>query len=92
MRVIVLPIVSEPDIQADARHLGSQFLGFAQHLQRRGEFFSSHGYDPEIGVRPRNIRIGCKHALKGTFRLIEFSVFQGGFTLVKELFRIGGNA
>ena len=87
---IVLPIVHQPNIQADSGYTRCEMLRLIQHRKRWLPLLAAHVDHAQVRVRPRQLRVRRQHGAKVLFSLIKTIAFQSQFALLEFLLRIGG--
>ena len=78
---IVLPVINQTNIQANARNFGREAFGCTKHFQGLMPLLVPHVDHAEVGIRPGNFGIQNKHLPKSALCLAQVAIAKRRFAL-----------
>src|SRR5579864_2048161 len=88
MAVVALPIVNQPDIEADAWDFWREIFSFLEVVEGLFPTLASHFDDAQVRICRAGTRIEGQDTLETSLRCIEVSFSKGCFAFGKDLLRV----
>ena len=90
IRVVSALVFDQPDIEANTRHFGVEFLGFVKLKEGLLPIFAAHGDYTEVGAGGGGSRIEIQDLVEGGLRRAEVTIRECLLPLFKDRGGVGG--